>query len=84
MQVEWKMEEEESDADENWREKLRNLVEKSVQGLKQLQSSVHCLQLNPTDQDDIIVTLQVGNAECNINILLRVYMEYRFVKLANV
>ena len=75
MQVEWKMEEEESDADENWREKLQKLVEKSVQELKQLQSSVRSLQLNPTDQDDIIVTLQVGiiNAEQNSTIPLHIY-----------
>ena len=61
------MEEEESEADENWREKLQKLVEKSVQELKQLQSSVRCLQLNPTDQDDIIVTLQVA--------LITIYMQ---------
>ena len=75
MQVEWKMEEEESEADENWREKLQKLVEKSVQELKQLQSSVRSLQLNPTDQDDIIVTLQVGiiNAEQNSTIPLHIY-----------
>lgn len=54
------MEEEEGDADENWREKLGKLVEKSVQGLKQLQSAVNSLQLSPIDQDDIIVTLHVG------------------------
>ena len=54
------MEEEEGDADENWREKLWKLVDKSVQGLKQLQLAVHSLQLSPIDQDDIIVTLQVG------------------------
>ena len=69
------MEEEDCDADENWREKLQKLVEKSVQELKQLQSSVRCLQLNPTDQDDIIVTLQVGiiNAEQNSTIPLHIY-----------
>ena len=54
------MEEEEGDADENWRKILGKLVEKSVQGLKQLQSAVHSLQLSPIDQDDIIVTLHVG------------------------
>ena len=58
------MEEEEGDADENWQEKLWKLVDKSVQGLKQLQSAVHSLQLSPIDQDDIIGTLEVGMCNC--------------------